>query len=46
MAAHSDVDVVLIINPADHDEDDMKESKYQSQNRNERMGFSHWGRVS
>ena len=44
--ADHDEDMVLIINPADHDEDEMRESKYQSQNRNERMGFSHWGRIS
>ena len=45
MAAHSDEDVVLIINPAIQDEEEKKEAKFRDQNRNERTGFLCWGRI-
>ena len=32
MAAHSDEDVVLIINPAIQDEEEKKEAKFENQN--------------
>ena len=46
MAAHSDEDVVLIINHDNQEEEEKKDIKFRDQNRNERTGFLCWGRIT